>query len=872
MSKIVFYTGYGSNAWGPSTLATTGLGGTETAIIGLAEQYAAAGHEVYVTGGGVATEQHNGVSYFAWDELHLKRLTSGAIDTVIGVGYLHSSLVFDKFHVGEHVLWIHNEEPYKWYRGVKMTEAEMDVAVSRIHSIWVPSMQALCYVKQRFPKLSNTPTIIVPNALNEGIVPVDLRMKFENIGENGFKVIYTSCVTRGLMELLNIWPTIKLSHPQAELHIAYPAYSIAMDGAADILMVANTEWYQERGVVVHGSLGKSALYELMSQAHFWVYPTAYDETFCITAIEMIAHGVAIVTSDSGNLSSFADFSLVKQLDPHDLTPRNIYYTFMDAYEKIVNDFTESMIKLDSFSSEIVDFYTWDRAYAISSSSLKHLHATSKDCFFDVVYIITDDIKACDSQTIPTDAIQRVRNLGIRDRNTKFIMVPAVDGRAVTPEILKQYGLSLYAHWNLKDSTNSWWNREMTPGEIGCAIAHMGVWHHIHITGAKRALILESDFTPVKPLHTVDYSALPVDWDLLYLGRNLLPGYTDTDIGLPDFVKPGPSYNLHAYALSAKGAKNLMDYNFGNKIMPVDEFIPATYGPHPRADLDFIWRDVCAYALAYDLIVQTNNRNTTITGLSGEHNLKSVHDTLMMYNYVCEQVHDTVKTISTTEPVTIVVDMPQTMPQPKAEPVQTNLFSYFSDKEGWIRKYVHRAVAQKEWELIGDMAIPGVFSFDMFTQAFCDEIIQEAESQNKWTVARHEFYPTTDFVLEAIGFGEIYKDLIQEYIVPAARYFYGLEGSGWKRPTSEDFMARYTPDTQSLLALHHDFSDVTALINLSDPSDYTGGGTYFQLYKATHVGKKGQLTLHPGRVSHRHGGRPVLTGKRYILVSFINSSK
>lgn len=857
MSKVVFYTGYGSDPWGPSTLLTSGLGGTETAVIGLAEQYAIAGHEVYVTGTGVNTEQCNGVSYLPWDETHLKRLTSGAIDTVIGVGYLHSSLVFDKFHVGEHVLWIHNEEPYTWLRGSSMSEAEIDLAVSRIHSVWVPSMQALCYVKQRFTKLSNTPTIIVPNALNDGILPVDLRMKFENIQEHGFKIIYTSCVTRGLMELLNVWTAIKVAYPLAELHISYPAYSAKMEGASDILMVATSDWYRSRGVTVHGSLSKPALYELMSQSHFWVYPTTYDETFCITAIEMIAHGVAILTSDSGNLSSFADFSLVKQIDHTDITPRNVFYKFADLYDKIVNDFTESMIRLDGFSSEIIDYHTWKRAYEVSSSSLKQLYATSSECFFDTIYIITDDTKACNSQTIPADAVQRVRSLGVRDKNTKFVIVPAVDGRAITSDILKQYNLSLYPLWKIEDSSNSWWNRDMTPGEIGCAIAHMAVWHHINVTGANRALILESDFTPVKPLHVVDYSSLPMDWDLLYLGRNLLPGYEDTDVGLSDFVKPGPSYNLHAYALSAKGAKNLMDYNFGNKIMPVDEFIPATYGPHPRADLDFIWRDVQAYAVAYDLIVQTNNKNTTITGLSGDVNVKSVHDTLMMYQYSREKAYTN--------------NVIQQDVQPSA-PIEPTLFSYFNDKDGWLRKYVHRAVIQKEWELIGDMPIPGVFSFDMFTQAFCDDIIAEAEKQNKWTVARHEFYPTTDFVLDAIGLGETYKELIQEFIVPAAKYYYGLEGTGWKRPTSEDFMARYTPDTQSLLALHHDFSDVTALINLSDPSDYTGGGTYFQLYKATHVGKKGQLTLHPGRISHRHGGRPILSGKRYILVSFINSTK
>ena len=46
-----------------------------------------------------------------------------------------------------------------------------------------------------------------------------------------------------------------------------------------------------------GSLGRQALYQQMSKAKYWYYPTDYEETFCITALEMLAHGVIPIIND-----------------------------------------------------------------------------------------------------------------------------------------------------------------------------------------------------------------------------------------------------------------------------------------------------------------------------------------------------------------------------------------------------------------------------------------------------------------------------------------------------------------------------------------------------------------------------------------------
>ena len=68
-------------------------------------------------------------------------------------------------------------------------------------------------------------------------------------------------------------------------------------------------------------------------------------------------------------------------------------------------------------------------------------------------------------------------------------------------------------------------------------------------------------------------------------------------------------------------------------------------------------------------------------------------------------------------------------------------------------------------------------------------------------------------------------------------------------------------------MHHDASSFTLLTTLSSKEDYEGGGTYFPEHKICVKGEQGNMTIHPGNLTHKHGGRPITSGERYIIVSF-----
>ena len=146
-----------------------------------------------------------------------------------------------------------------------------------------------------------------------------------------------------------------------------------------------------------------------------------------------------------------------------------------------------------------------------------------------------------------------------------------------------------------------------------------------------------------------------------------------------------------------------------------------------------------------------------------------------------------------------------------------------------------------------------------------------EHADSWTTDRHEFYPTTDMLLEVLDFTDIYYEVLKEYVMPASIFLYNLSSSGWDTMTTEDFLAKYVPTAQGHLALHHDSSDITALVTLSNFDEYEGGGTYFSHQKKLIKEQQGYVSIHPN-ITHRHGARATTKGTRYIIVSFMKQDK
>ena len=556
--RVLFYVGYQKSKFDKLTYLETGIGGSEYAVIKLAEQFATQGHEVIVSGD-VYTEFIDGVNYVHSGDLE----TNQYFDVVIATNYIHYipflgslGINFDKSY-----FWMHNDDFYPYYMGQSLPNDGMDYLLSdELTKIVCVSEYHASIVRNKFPQAAHKVTYI-ENAID----PNDFEgIEVERISD---RFIYTSAPDRGLQNLLNMWGDIKQIKPNASLYVATPPYAL--------------EWYEEyKGIYddVHfvGSLSPSELYENIKMSEYWVYPSQYDETFCITALEMMMGGVKIVSTDTGNLKNLLDTraGVVKSDVP-------------------IGVVTQSIIDTINFLEE------------------------------------RDDIQ--------TNYLQNAYKYAINQ---------------------------------------TWFNRYF-------------------------------------------------DWEGLIQKKDVL---------------------------------------------------------HPE------------------------------------------------------------------------------------------LYSYYDNPDEWKSRFITYSARTKEWDLICDEPFMNTFSFPLFTAEFCRMIREEAEYSNAWTVNRHDYYPTTDMVLSVIGMQDIYMEVLREYVMSLSIYMWALEGDGWDNLNSENFLAKYTPNAQGHLSIHHDSSDITALVQLSDLDEYEGGGTWFRRQKQLLKNPIGYVTIHPGNITHKHGARAVTDGTRYIIVSFMKNPK
>ena len=448
--------------------------------------------------------------------------------------------------------------------------------------------------------------------------------------------------------------------------------------------------------------------------------------------------------------------------------------------------------------------------------------------------------------------QKLRNLNIEP--TECFILDAINGW----DIVNGGATSPYkyktADWWKIESNMSFYNRELTPGEIGCALSHYRCVEDAYRNGLDNVMILEEDFESTSTFPTPEmFNELPDDWSMVYLARNAQNPETETNVN-DNIVNAGYSYNCHAYILSRKGMKEVLESTILSNLIAIDEFYSAMNGTHDRKDaIDvFSGSGFKQYAFKNDYVKQSSSikGGTSLTEFAP-------NKPEWLDDKIVEEAKQEVKNIKSFKSV-----MPKSKPK-----VDTSSILDDSDWDKWTKNYINPLLVNGEYDLITDEPAPHVYVFPLFTKAFCDELITLSE-QFDWTVDRHEFYPTTDNLLSVLGMDKIYNRVVNDYIRPYAINRFELDGKDWDKLTDESFIIKYPHDKQAHLGVHHDYSNITTLVNLN-PGGFTGGGTYFPKYKCNVNPKEiGMATLHPGNITHKHGARPTTSGTRYVVVSFI----
>jgi|GEM_PF-3918111 len=152
--------------------------------------------------------------------------------------------------------------------------------------------------------------------------------------------------------------------------------------------------------------------------------------------------------------------------------------------------------------------------------------------------------------------------------------------------------------------------------------------------------------------------------------------------------------------------------------------------------------------------------------------------------------------------------------------------------------------------------------DFVSSERCQALIDAAESCGEWTTDRHAYAPTTD-----IPIGRIDIDFSEELdaMVEAIRTGYSLAATD-KLSWRDLFVVKYD-DQRREIPLHRDGSVLSFVLTLSEQSEYTGGGTYYDESKEIVRGDRGTFVCHCGK--RLHSGSAITSGIRYILIGFMS---
>jgi hypothetical protein len=162
---------------------------------------------------------------------------------------------------------------------------------------------------------------------------------------------------------------------------------------------------------------------------------------------------------------------------------------------------------------------------------------------------------------------------------------------------------------------------------------------------------------------------------------------------------------------------------------------------------------------------------------------------------------------------------------------------------------------------------------VFTSQECQLVVNEAErvasTVMDWTKNRHGNYPTTDLpIAELPQTLDMFKHTLVQRIYPLLRsQFASFLPDPSKLRVADGFIVKYDAVAgQTSLKPHRDGSVLSFNIALNPSEEYEGGGTWFASNDSAVRIECGQMCSHASALLH--GGHPITSGTRYILVAFV----
>lgn len=274
--NILFYIGYQANLLSPSSIQ--GIGGTEVALRTLAKEMTAFGYKVVVSGHVEDLGLVDGVEWISTERVHQKYFNQ--FDVIVSASYIHFMVEFENYTRAKKIFWAHNTHHHPWFRGEELPNAD-ELTRQVDLTVCLTNWHAQVWAKQYGVDLSKIK--VIGNGIKTSSF---LGQPLKNKGQ----FIWSSAPERGLSDLLFHWPQIKKALSHASLKIYFPDYAKSQVESLMPIISALDD------VEVIGTVDQETLHNAMLKSDYWCYITDYEETYCITALEMQYANVLPITT------------------------------------------------------------------------------------------------------------------------------------------------------------------------------------------------------------------------------------------------------------------------------------------------------------------------------------------------------------------------------------------------------------------------------------------------------------------------------------------------------------------------------------------------------------------------------------------------
>ncbi|TAL42333.1 MAG: glycosyltransferase [Salinibacterium sp.] len=324
LPSFAFYSPAAVEKWIPQNLLVKGLGGSESSLAHLARELAVRGHPVetytpHPAGSGAFslwTNEPGEQEFCVVQKDFVLMHEAASADVIITCRAPYLAREMREVWEGKPVFCWHQDNgygnPWLWSKEVIEMQEHLHVSEWARKGLLREGYTGVTADKPwdgPMPELS-TETYARHHLLGNGI-PMNCLSNWDKVTRDPYRVIYASDPTRGLEELLEIWPRVKEAVPQASLYIcgAYLVMLSLKQGAPGMPVMERVERITKRmdelaplGVTCGGWQPQAVLLEAFKASGVYAYPGGpMPEGFGVSLVQAQACGCEVVCKEAGAL-------------------------------------------------------------------------------------------------------------------------------------------------------------------------------------------------------------------------------------------------------------------------------------------------------------------------------------------------------------------------------------------------------------------------------------------------------------------------------------------------------------------------------------------------------------------------------------------